>query len=91
MIPSPDIALDKPDNALRIMHRRLKDADVYLLFNEGAEDSTHALTLRGNAKRVEKWDPQSGSISPLNGKPSKGAVDIQIKLKPYETEVLVMR
>jgi hypothetical protein len=90
-VPSPDVALDKPDNALRIMHRRLKDADVYLLFNEGPEDSTHALTLRGNGKRVEIWDPQTASISPVNSRPSKGAVDIQIKLKPYETEVLVTR
>jgi alpha-L-rhamnosidase len=90
-VPSPDIALDKPDSALRIMHRRLKDADVYLLFNEGPDDSTHALTLRGNAKRVEIWDPQTGNISPLNSKSSKGAIDIQIKLNPYETKVLVTR
>jgi hypothetical protein len=90
-VPSPDAALDKPDNALRILHRRLKDADVYLFFNEGPNDSTHALTLRGNAKRVEIWDPQTGNISPVNSKPLKGAVDIQIKLKPYETEVLVTR
>jgi hypothetical protein len=90
-VPSPDVALDKPDNALRIMHRRLKDADVYLLFNEGPDDSTHTLTLRGDGKRVERWDPQTGSISQVNSKPSKGAVEIQIKLKPYETEVLVTR
>jgi len=49
------------------------------------------LTLRGDGKRVEIWDPQTGRISPVNGKPSKGAIDIQIKLKPYETEVLVTR
>ena len=76
---------------LRIMHRRLKDADVYLFFNEGPDDSTHALTLRGDAKRVETWDPQTGSILPLNSKTSKGALDIQIKLKPYETRVMVTR
>ena len=91
VVPSPDVVLDKPDNALRVMHRRLKDAHVYLLFNEGAEDSNHMLTLRGDGKRVEIWDPQTGRISPVNGKPSKGAIDIQIKLKPYETEVLVTR
>lgn len=73
------------------MRRRVKDADVYLFFNEGPDTSTHTLTLRGDAKRVEKWDPQTGSISQVNSKPSKGAVAIQIKLKPYETEVLVAR
>ena len=37
-VPSHDVMLDAPDTALRTMHRRLKDADVYLFFNEGPED-----------------------------------------------------
>ena len=38
---APDVMLDKSDTALRTIHRRLKDAEVYLFFNEGAEASSH--------------------------------------------------
>jgi len=41
-----DIALDSPDTALKFNTRRLKDANVYLFFNEGAQPSTHTLTIR---------------------------------------------
>ena len=52
-VPSPDVTLDKPDTALRIMRRRLEDADVYLFFNEGPQSSVHAVTLRGKGHDVE--------------------------------------
>jgi hypothetical protein len=89
-IPS-EIALDKPDTALRFMHRRLKDAEVYLFFNEGPDATTHSVTLRGDAKRVEVWDPQTGNILAEKTKNSKGAVEVKLALKPYETAILVAR
>jgi len=90
-VPSPDVALDKPDAALRTMHRRLKDADVYLFFNEGADSSSHAMTLRSEGRRVEIWDPQTGKIAAAKATSAKGAVKIQLELKPYETRVVVVR
>jgi hypothetical protein len=45
-VSAPDVMLDKPDTALRTMHRLLNDADAYLFFNEGAEASSHTMTLR---------------------------------------------
>ena len=90
-IPSPEVALDKADTALKVMHRRLKDADVYLFFNEGPDGSTHLVTLRGEAKRVEIWDPQTGRVSPEKAKNSKDALEVQLALKPYETAILVAR
>ena len=35
-IPERNLALDRPDTAWRIQRRRWKDADVFLLFNEGS-------------------------------------------------------
>jgi hypothetical protein len=90
-VPSPDVMLDKADIALRTMRRRLKDADVYLFFNEGAEASSHTMTLRSEGRRVELWDPQTGKITAANTTNTKGAVRLQLELKPYETSVVVVR
>jgi hypothetical protein len=90
-VPSPDVRLDKPDAALRYMRRRLKDADVYLFFNEEAEASSDALTLRSEGRRAEIWDPQTGKITAAKATGANGAVKIQLELKPYETRVVVVR
>ncbi len=89
--PSRDVVLDTPDTALRTMHRRLKDADVYLFFNEGREASTHAMTLRSGGQHAELWNPQTGKITAAKAINTKGAVKIQLELKPYETSVVVVR
>jgi hypothetical protein len=90
-VPSPDVALDKPDTALRTIRRRIKDADVYLFFNEGSEASTHSVALKSGEKKVEMWDPQTGKITAAKATSAKGAVKIQLELKPYETNVVVVR
>lgn len=90
-VPLPDVTLDKPDAALRILRRRLKDADVYLFFNEGAQAFAQTVTMRSEGRRVEMWDPQTGKIVPVTATGTKGSVKIQLVLKPYETNVLVLR
>jgi hypothetical protein len=90
-IPEPDVKLDSPDTALRSMRRRLKDADVYLFFNEGAQASSHAVTLRSEGRQAEVWDPQTAAITPLKARAGKGSMKIELALKPYETRVVVIR
>jgi alpha-L-rhamnosidase len=90
-VPSPDVTLDKSDTALRVMRRRLNDADVYLFFNEGAQSSSHAVTLRSDGKKAEIWDPQTGAIAAANTMGTRGAVKVRLELKPYETAVWVIR
>jgi hypothetical protein len=90
-VSSPDVTLDRPDTALRYIRRRLKDADVYLFFNERAEASSHAITLRAEGRRAEVWDPQTGKIDAARATSAKGAVKIQLDLKPYETRAVVVR
>ncbi len=90
-VPTPTVQLDTPDTALRVMHRRWKDAEVYLLFNEGAQASSHTVSLMGNWARAEIWDAQSGSISELKSKRSSGHLIVQLPMQPYETKLVVVR
>jgi hypothetical protein len=90
-IPSQTIALDVPDTAWRVMKRRWKDADVYLLFNEQAGAGTHTVTLTGSGKRVEVWDPQTGEITPVAALKSPDGWKLTMTLQGFETRVLVIR
>jgi alpha-L-rhamnosidase len=86
-----EIALDAPDTALRVLTRRLKDANVYLFFNEGATASTHSVTIRTDGAKVEGWDPVAGTVSAVDAKAGKGSVTVKLDLKPYETRLLTVR
>jgi hypothetical protein len=87
-----DITLDRSDTAWRIMKRRWKDADVYLIFNEGAAASTHIVSFIGRGKKkVEVWDPQMGQIEPMAALKSVDGLKISIALQGFETRVLVLR
>jgi hypothetical protein len=90
-IPRQGIALDVPDTAWRVMKRRWRDADVYLLFNEGAEAGTHTVSLAGAGKRVEVWDPQAGEITRVAAQASGDGWRLPVTLQGFETRVLVVR
>jgi hypothetical protein len=90
-IPDRDITLDRSDTAWRIMNRRWKDADVYLVFNEGAAASTHTVSFIGRGKKMEAWDPQTGQIEPMTALKTVDGLKVSIALQGFETRVLVMR
>jgi hypothetical protein len=91
VIASRDVVLDTADSGLKVITRHLKDANVYLFFNEGAQTSTHLVTLKTSGRSVKVWNPQTGAISPLPATQGKGAVRIKLELKPYETELLTVQ
>jgi hypothetical protein len=86
-----DVQLDRPDPALKVMTRRLKDANVYLFFNEGAKEMQHAVTLNARGQMVQVWDPQSGTVTSVAASAVKGGLRVQVALKPYETQLLMVR
>jgi hypothetical protein len=90
-IPKRDVTLDRPDTAWRFTKRHWKDSNVYLFFNEGADASSHTLTLAGPGRRVEIWDPQTGAIAPIAIVRSGDALKVQVTLAGYATCVLVVR
>jgi hypothetical protein len=91
VIGAREIALDSPDPALKVNTRRLKDADVYLFFNEGAQPSAHAITLKAAGKTVEAWDPATGTVSPIASTKVNGGLTVKLNLKPYETELITVK
>ena len=90
-VGAKDITLDGPDPALKIMKRRLKDSDVYLLFNEGAATDNHAITFRTDAQMIETWDPETGAVSSTVSTRDEGTMTVPLNLKPYATMVLMVR
>ncbi|MGH9400667.1 MAG: glycosyl hydrolase [Terriglobia bacterium] len=93
-VPQRDLTLDTPDTALRIMRRQIKDASVYLFFNESSRPLQHAATLISQRERTEVWDPQTGAVRKLVSTWSargKGSLKIELALKPYETRIVVVR
>ena len=95
-VAAPAVEMDSPDKALRVMKRRWRDADVYLFFNEGPQASKHAVTLMATGRvpmgrKVDAWDAQTGSVTPVDAKQSGGHPVIQLHLEPYATRVIVVR
>lgn len=89
-LPQPDVALDQPRPLVSYTHRRLRDADVYFIFNSGdARTSLHA-TLAGTGA-AQTWNADTGKISPLPGATVvAGGVTIPLELEPWTTTVVVV-
>jgi hypothetical protein len=81
-----------PAMALRVMKRRWSDADVYLLFNEGAQPLDATLILSSAPGKAELWDAQSGSVSALPlPQVTKDFLAVGLHFEPYATRVVVVR
>jgi hypothetical protein len=90
-VTAPVVVMDVPDTALRVIKRRWRDADVYLFFNEGTQESRYAVTLMTKGRAVEAWDPQTGSVTPVESTQNGVHPVIQLDLEPYATRVIVVR
>ncbi len=89
-VPQHDFTLDSPDTALRYIKRQLKDAAVYLFFNESGRAIEHELTWSA-AGRAEIWDPGTGAIRSLPSANEGQSKKMELKLAPYQMEIVVMR
>ncbi len=63
LVPS-DVTIEPPDPAIRYVHRRRGDADVYLFANMAPEPATVTITLRASGD-PQLWDPESGAVTPV--------------------------
>lgn len=90
-----DVWLSAPDTSLRCMTRQLKDSSVYLFFNESATPISDEVNFRNEGENtrqlVEAWDPATGAVTSVASTRAKGTMSVQLKLKPYETRVLMVR
>ncbi|MDE1177014.1 MAG: glycosyl hydrolase [Edaphobacter sp.] len=91
VIERGDVALERPSRSLRVMRRRLGDADVFLLFNEGPDAFEQKVILHGAGRRVEEWDAQTGKTFGVGASRRKDGVTTKVALKGYEAVVLVVK
>jgi hypothetical protein len=90
-LPHPDVTLDQPAPAVKYVHRRWRDANVYFFFNESEQRRSRQAALAG-AGRVEVWDAATGEISALAGASAeKGGVRVPLDLGPWESKFIVIR
>jgi WD40 repeat protein len=73
------------------MKRRWRDADVYLLFNEGAQSLDSTVTLSSAPGTAKLWDARTGSVTPLPVHSQSGSPSVTLHFAPYESHVVVLR
>jgi polygalacturonase len=90
-LPEPDVKLDKSQPAIKYIHRKLVDAEIYFFFNEGTADLKVNATLYGTG-RMEDWNASTGKITPLNARKSgkNGYQSITLDLKGWDTKFIVI-
>ncbi len=86
----PTVRLSTPDTSLRVMKRRWRDADVYLLFNESAQALNATITLSSAPGQTELWDPQTASITSVAPN-NHSNEQLTLSFAPYATRVVVVR
>jgi hypothetical protein len=90
-VVEPDMWLSSPDSSLRCTKRKLKDSNIYLFFNEGPTATSDSVTFHSDGQLVEQWHPVTGAVSSVVSTRNRGTMSVQLKLKPYETRVWMVR
>ncbi len=89
-LPAPDVVLDRPCGDLKVMHKRWKNADVYLLFNEVKEPLSRQVTLAGKGT-VQHWITRTGRIETIPATTAgPGKMEMSLAFAPYEAKLLVI-
>ena len=74
------------------LHRRLENADIYFIVNQGKEASTEEITCTRSATEPELWDPYTGSITLArqhNGVTTDGLTRVAVTLQPGQSTFVV--
>ncbi|MBN1783150.1 beta-galactosidase [bacterium] len=89
-LPQPDVRLEKACPAIKYVHRKLADADVYFFFNESRERQETRMMLSGKG-RAREWDAMTGEIRSLETASSGGPyLTLTLDLEPYGTRFIVI-
>jgi len=89
-LPPPDLKLDKPCPEIKYLHRKLKDAELYFLFNEGKEKQSVNVTLSGKGT-LQVWDAITGEVNKLQKFViGEGEVNFPLVFGLYETKIIVI-
>jgi hypothetical protein len=81
LLPS-DLKIDKPLPHIKYLHRRLKDADLYFLFNESKELVSFNISFDEKGKK-QILDATTGTILKFKGS--------ALSLGPWETKFIIIK
>ncbi|WP_421846740.1 glycosyl hydrolase [Novosphingobium sp.] len=90
---SPDVFYLKAaaDSAVRFVHRKTADADIYFITNRKNRVEATKLTFNVAGKAAEWWDAASGKASPLGYWSDSGHTEIAMTLQPWQSGFVVFR
>lgn len=93
LLPKPDLVLEPQSvgascAAVKYVHRRLADGEVYFLFNEGSRLLDLTVLVEG-AGEPQIWDAVTGRRSRLAGGKRQGD-HVRLTLEPFETAAIVL-
>ena len=92
-LPKPDVAFvtyDQRCAAVKCVHRRWRDADLYFFFNEGTEPQSHTVALAGTGQ-AWLWDAAAGRIEKIAGSANVGdTVWVTLALGGHESRFIVI-
>jgi hypothetical protein len=90
LLPTPDLKLSVACPAVKHVHRRLADGEVYFLFNESDRALDLTASLQG-AGAPEYWDAVTGKRARVAAWNRQGdSVRLSLTLEPYEARTIVL-
>lgn len=89
--PDFEFTRPRPDTALRFVHRRLTDGDLYWVSN--TKDGPEALeaSFRVTGKAPELWQAETGAIQPASYLIAGGRTIVPLRLEPNGAVFVVFR
>ncbi|GGF26787.1 glycosyl hydrolase [Hymenobacter cavernae] len=89
-LPRADVTLDQPTPAVKYLHRRWQNADLYFFFNEGEQPVTRQLTVSGLGQ-AQLWDAANGTITNMaEARSGQEALTLPLQLAPHQTRFIVL-
>ena len=92
VIAARSVVLDSPDPGPEGEHPPPEGRGRLSVLQRRSTIQRALVTLKAAGKKVEVWDPATGTVSPLASTPVKGGgVTVKFNLKPYETDLIIVR
>ncbi|MDQ2843215.1 MAG: glycoside hydrolase, partial [Acidobacteriota bacterium] len=85
----PDLATGSAGPAIGFVHRKLSSAEIYFLVNSSNHAVETEASIRVSGMQPEWWDAFTGEVTPAEYRASANRTEIELKLAPYESRVLV--
>jgi hypothetical protein len=85
---TPDLKLDRPCRELFYNHRNYDQNDSYYLINLSDQPVEREVTFRASGN-IENWNPVNGQIHPVTGISRGERTNMKIRLKPFESTILL--